>query len=377
MKTRLLKTTGLLLTSSLLLLACGQEYNALENSIYFGEAQSLDSKSVTIEEQGALTSVFLSLAAPVDKQVVAEVNADPAVLNEFNRKHGTDYVLLPESYFNLEKSKCTIEAGKLSSPMIDINIKPFDAHLEVSTKYAIPLRIVSAEGAPLLEASSRIMILCDKVINTKTYFTNGGTRYQYEVQEGDDLSKDMLEFTVEFLVNCNSFAKNKHVLSITDASSKSRGNLFARFGEFDHPYDEFQFKFTHVPFYPPTLFAPKRWNHIAITSDGFTMKLYQNGKLDMVVDQPDPGVRFNWDSFLFQTGNPGALSEIRIWRTVRSRVQIESNMYAVNPTSEGLISYWKIDEGEGSVVHDYTGHGRDIVMPTGGKWVDQKFPPEN
>lgn len=52
-------------------------------------------------------------------------------------------------------------------------------------------------------------------------------------------------------------------------------------------------------------------------------------------------------------------------------------MYAVNPKSEGLISYWKFDDFGGDKIVDHTGNGRDLPMPNGGEWRDQKFPPEN
>ena len=37
-------------------------------------------------------------------------------------------------------------------------------------------------------------------------------------------------------------------------------------------------------------------------------------------------------------------------------------MYAVSPKSDGLEAYWKCNEGEGTVLHDATGHGNDIDL---------------
>lgn len=34
-------------------------------------------------------------------------------------------------------------------------------------------------------------------------------------------------------------------------------------------------------------------------------------------------------------------------------------MYAIDPTTEGLEAYWKMDEGSGNNFKDYAGHGND------------------
>jgi len=40
-------------------------------------------------------------------------------------------------------------------------------------------------------------------------------------------------------------------------------------------------------------------------------------------------------------------SECRLWSVARTQSQIKFNMYRVNPESEGLLAYWRFDEGEG------------------------------
>lgn len=41
------------------------------------------------------------------------------------------------------------------------------------------------------------------------------------------------------------------------------------------------------------------------------------------------------------------MNELCIWSVARSEAQIKENFYAVSPQSEGLVSYWKMNEGEG------------------------------
>ena len=35
-------------------------------------------------------------------------------------------------------------------------------------------------------------------------------------------------------------------------------------------------------------------------------------------------------------------------------------MCAVDPQSDGLVGYWKFNEGEGHIFHDASGHGLDM-----------------
>lgn len=359
---------------SLLMWSCEQGYQPLTNSVYFGEAVNENLKKVTIEEDGAKTSVYVSLASPMDCDVTAEIGVSSSVLDEYNKKHGTNYKILPENYYSLENNQCIVKAGELSSSMVYIDIKAFDDKLEVAEKYAIPIQLTKSSDVDILTPSSSLVILCDRIINTYVLYTNG-EEMVYDVKEGDNLTFGLRQWTVEFLILSKSFAKNKHILSFSNSSDKQTSNLFARFGEFDHPTDELQFKINHLPFYGPTKYVPNKWYHIAIVNDGSSIRLYQNGLLDLVVDHPEPNAVFDWDKFTLRHQNPGALSEFRIWGVARSQNDIVNNMYAVNPKTEGLLTYWKMDEGSGNIIHDYTSNGRDLKM-TRGTWKEQKFPPE-
>lgn len=357
---------------SLLMCSCEQEYQPLGNSVYFGEAVNENLKKVTIEESGAQTSVYVSLAAPMDCDVTTEIGVDSSVLDEYNRKHGTDYKLLPENYYFLKSNQCIVKAGELSSSMLDINIKAFDDKLESSEKYAIPFKILNASGTDILEPSSTLVLLCDKVINTKTYFSRTFDT-KYLVEEGDKLTDGLVEWTIEFLIYCESYSQNKHILSFTDPSDTQAPSVFSRFGNLDHPVNQFQFNVIQ-PIYAPTLFDTNKWYHVAVTCSN-KVTIYVNGIADVTVDHPEPGAVFNLREFWIKKQNPGSICEMRIWNRVRTQMEIANNMYAVNPDSEGLLTYWKINDGGGNIVKDYAGD-RDLKLPAGGTWKEQKFPPE-
>lgn len=366
------KHKGIILLIFFVTFACDQAYEPLSNAVYFGEAQTASSKRVTVKEDGATASVYLSLATPSETNVVIELSNDAQVLEDFNKRNGTNYQLLPSTYYSLSSTQCEVEAGKLSSDLIDININAFDDGLEVSENYAIPVKIVSAKGVDVLKASDHMLILCDKIIKTKVLMTTGGNNAATTTVElAEETVCNSTSWTIEFLTYSDSYSLNGHNLSISGELG-----IFSRFGNWNRPTNEVQFNVGGIPIYGANLFEAKRWYHVALTCDGSTVRLYKDGELDLAVDSPMPNTVALWNSFTLRCGNPGALSEVRIWDVQRTQSEIANNMYAVNPKTTGLEIYWKLDDGAGaSKAKDYTENGWDIPMMKG-TWQEQSFPPE-
>lgn len=128
------------------------------------------------------------------------------------------------------------------------------------------------------------------------------------------------------------------------------------------------------------------WYHIACVNNSITGKtyIYVNGGLDSSFDNlgqsttiesnHNNGVRFcgeeDNDSYM-RSNIQGA--EIRLWSVARTAAEIQNNMYGVDPTTEGLVGYWRANEGSGSEVKDQTGNGHDAVLFGTPKWnLDQR-----
>ena len=75
----------------------------------------------------------------------------------------------------------------------------------------------------------------------------------------------------------------------------------------------------------------------------------------------------------------GYLSECRIWNralTAEELAEQKVRPYYVDPKSEGLVAYWKFNEGSGSTIVDRTGNGNDAVAKNPIKWVKMTLPEE-
>lgn len=113
------------------------------------------------------------------------------------------------------------------------------------------------------------------------------------------------------------------------------------------------------------------WTHIAVVYVNRKSSLYINGEL------VKKGLRSRKNilvpSGIFGGVEPygfyiGSLSEIRIWETARTELQIQANMSKeLNGNEEGLLGYWKMNEGAKAIIHDSTNNNHNGIIE-GAQW---------
>lgn len=98
------------------------------------------------------------------------------------------------------------------------------------------------------------------------------------------------------------------------------------------------------------------WTHIAFAYDGTTLRIYGNGELVLIQD-----LVLNTQGGLFEIGNwwndppfNGSIRDVRIWNVARSASQIRENLYSSPQGQAGLVGWWPLEEGEGTVARDAT-----------------------
>ncbi len=101
-----------------------------------------------------------------------------------------------------------------------------------------------------------------------------------------------------------------------------------------------------------------RWDHVAGTYDGTTIRIYLNGVLVGSTTQPVGGPvgisgDVNIGFWVGAYGFPGTIDEVRIWDTVHTQEEIARLMVLPLSGSEAnLIGYWRFDDGAGQIASD-------------------------
>ena len=138
------------------------------------------------------------------------------------------------------------------------------------------------------------------------------------------------------------------------------------------------------------------WTHIAVTFGEGTVKVFINGeeKGSTTTDVPASvnfGITHNDEqapqgqqitrcfcvgySYESTRDFQGMMSELRIWNRALTADELanEARRYSVDPKSEGLVTYWKCDEGQGDVIKDHTSYRNDLASD-GLKWEPVSLP---
>lgn len=127
-----------------------------------------------------------------------------------------------------------------------------------------------------------------------------------------------------------------------------------------------------------------QWSHLAVIRNGSTFKLYRDG-LEKNTWESNLSLADSDGSMLFgasqnHEGLPshldatygqylGLLDDIRIWNKALTQEEVQANMYKEIKPQDGLVGYWKFDEGSGVTAKDSSGNGNDGTLVNGPTWT--------
>lgn len=195
------------------------------------------------------------------------------------------------------------------------------------------------------------------------------------------------QLTLEARVYMNSFqTSDPYISSIMGIEAV----CCVRFG--DVKIDNNVLQICHDSYQPAATdkpFETGKWYHVAAVWSGTSRDIYINGQYANGVPVASETIDLTSDNsggfYLgasYGGGRPldGYIAEARVWYRALIQSEIANNMNYVDPASEGLLAYWRMNEweprtGGGNIVKDLTGHGYDaqgassnpVMMDT--KWL--------
>ena len=122
------------------------------------------------------------------------------------------------------------------------------------------------------------------------------------------------------------------------------------------------------------------WQHIAVSYDGSVAHIYKNGELlesksasgVFVAD----GTRARLGLYADSTSGTfqGRIDEVRVWSIARTASEIQEHMsQELLGSEEGLIGYWKFNDGAGATAYDSSPSERHGTI-TGASWTTEAAP---
>lgn len=348
---------------ALLLTGCNDaEYDTLSNQAYILQTNTNANSSLklTVGAEVATTTLNVRLSDVANVESRYRLVYDTAVVNEYNRLNETPYASLPQESFSLSSEETTIEAGASVSTPITLTVPPYSEALKASgKKYAIGFRLENTSGnASVLSSGSKIVYILDQVVIQPVVVLD----QSHYVSQNLVKNYPLTEWTVEMNIN-------KHVLY----TEVGRGNnqaifgagpdeIYIRFGDAPIEGNRLQIKTQGTQMNSLALFNEHTWYHLAFVCTGTKLYLYVNGQLDNSMDLPGKTTNVNSINICspstYWLGN-AMYSEVRFWQRARSQAEIANNMYACDPTTPGLITYYKMNEGEGYSFRDASGNGNN------------------
>lgn len=340
----------------------------LPNAIYIDGADVAPISKLTVDAAGGKASFTARAANRLSSNATLKFAVDEQELTKYNEANGTHYKLLPAKYYSLSTENLTIDKANISNGTIDVNVKPLGDDLDASTKYAIPVKIASVDGAKLLGSSSVKIFAIDRVLYTtalrqknfylKTIFPTPYT--------------GLHEWTMSYAIKLDRNKDNQAVLS-PDFYSRvtADGALQMKVGETDDPKA-----------FAKTKLQPGKWYYIAWVYKNQHVRCYINGVLDNEFDVPKvetfTKLNMSWGAF------EGYVREIRLYDKALTAFQIADNLYIETPDNPDLLFYAPLDKKTGIKDVSKKQNTIKVYVPGSGDgteydqslitWSNEKFP---
>ena len=354
-----------------------------------------DSNIAILAATDATSAIGMTITATdvMSSDVKINVKIRPELVAELNQKTGRSFQTLPEGVnCSLSADYMTIKDGKHLSDQIKLEIAASPL-IEGGVNYCIPVSIINVEGSDIsiLDASRTLYVVVQKQITTQAFDLQKNAYFNVP---SFLLNPDVMalpQITLECRVLAESFhASNPWISSIIGIEEK----FLIRFGDVSVERDEIMLAGGEVSADGVVIgkyqlaavgykFNTNQWYHVAAVYTGKTMELYVDGKRVASTGAFQGQINFGFDwAGGFHIGYSadgrkldGFISEARVWTVARTAAQLQENMCAVDPTTPGLLAYWKLDALDGTQATDLTGHGHHAIRKAGTTaWAPVKCP---
>ena len=372
MKTyRLLKNALWAVLGGAFLWSCaeGNDFDYDKNVILISGTDVSPMVQFTVDDTPATYAVTASTTAKVGNDVKVKFTVDIAALDAYHVRYLTAYFAVPESSVEIENAEVVIPAGKTLSGAATVKVVSTEEWVD-RRAYVIPISVqrVGGENLDVLEPSKTIFL---KTARTMTFnsvdISNPSlySCYQFELSRPGFEAIDLPTYTLEVKVLLTEDRPERIRTFVKWGSLNGTSNML-RFGEEGRDRNALQWVSPGGNVESTTLFSPNRWYTISLTYDGSRFTMYVDGVQDAELSGSKEfsfskfEIGQSWAGYAWAQMIRGRMAEVRVWNRALVGSEIQTGLCGVDPNSEGLVGYWKMDEGEGHVFHDSSPNGLDM-----------------
>lgn len=340
----------------------------------------------TVENTPSEYLVTATSTYKAEEDITIWFELDTAALNKYNSEHSTTYYAVPAQSIDITNLKTEIKAGHSSSSAVSVKVISTSALID-GRSYLIPLSIRQTKGGNMkvLESSRTIFLRIARVIsfpalsmNNATSGTTGspGTRGRINASVLFDPQNPVLlpNFTVEIKNLIYAFRSGdgntnpqpiQTLIHFTNYAENTTVGL--RYGELGNPNNSLQL-FGKLGSAFAYGFNPNQWYTISVAYDGNKGLLYIDGEVvaeltaSMVLEFSRLNIGQNWGGYDTRQYINGRIAEIRVWNRALTKSEIKLNLCGADPNANGLLAYWKLNEGSGYIFHNSTSAGSKYDM---------------
>ncbi|MCM1347824.1 MAG: DUF1735 and LamG domain-containing protein [Firmicutes bacterium] len=371
--------------------ACQDDYEDVENRVFDDGALSPSTVLVDGLADEATQSFTVEMANPSATEVKVTYAPDFSKVEAYNTIYNQNAIALPEANFEIKQPTAIFDPGKVNSSAVQVVIKGLlDLDVEGDKVYVLPL--VGTSNVPLLPSMTTryIVVRGAALINVVA----GMTELYAALNEPSQATglDGLTDFTAQCLVYINEFGgADSNIQTLLGVE----GYFLLRISDSGMPADQIQLATNRGNSTDASWkLEAKKWQAITFTFKSSTGEatMYINGvkkatcvsSYQTVVNWANPNhdqpfyIGRSWNTNRWLNGN---ISEVRVWNRILTDAEIAepSQPYYVETDSEGLVSYWKFNEGAGNLIQDYTSgynctvYDRD-QKAAAPKWVEVQLP---
>ena len=381
-----LKTLPIAMLALASLFAGCSEHTDYSDVVFITGTEEQTTMSFLLDGDEGAMNVSVTSTAKLDADAHLSMRVAPEMLTAYNAEHGYDYKMLPEGSYTFDNPDVTITKGQSVSSQATLHIVSTE-NFEEGATYCVPVTISQDGGMKVLESERSAFIVINRVLRTKAA-NMSGMYYSVPSWIGNSDVAALSQLTMECKVYVVSFASSSPYISSVMGIEE---DFLLRFGDVSCDPDQLQLAAgktgvtdgnpDHGTAHPQTYdmhFSTGKWYHLALVYDGSNIVMYVDGKSIGSVGATG-AVCLSWDYMDgFHLGRSergrylnGYMSEARVWNKALTPGEIQSHVCHVDPSSEGLLAYWRLngEDVSGNTVKDLTGHGYDLKASSTPKWV--------